>query len=592
MKDTTHGTIVKVSGPLIMADGMGDVQMYDVVQVSEKRLIGEVIELRGDRASIQVYEETGGIGPDEPVYSTGAPLSVELAPGLIESMYDGIQRPLNVLRKNAGDRITRGVAAPALDHQRLWAFVPKANVGDMLSGGDVLGEVVETEAVLHRIMVPPNVSGKLTWIFEGEANIDAPIARLSTDNGEITLSMLQKWPVRRGRPYAKKLTPKEPMITGQRVIDTLFPVAKGGVAAVPGPFGSGKTVVQHQLAKWADADIIVYVGCGERGNEMTDVLMEFPELKDPRTGLSLMKRTVLIANTSDMPVAAREASIYTGITIAEYFRDMGYKVAIMADSTSRWAEALREMSGRLEEMPGEEGYPAYLSSRLAEFYERAGVVVAIGSEGRTGAITAIGAVSPPGGDISEPVSQATLRIVKVFWGLSAKLAYARHFPAIDWLQSYSLYLDRLEPWFNSEIAEEWGDLVVRMMNLLQDEAELDEIVRLVGIDALSYRDRLKLEAARSIREDYLHQNAFHEIDTYTSPSKQYCLMKLIIDYYDRGVSALEADAAFSKLISLPVREQIGRYKYIPEAEHKQRFAEIESQLASEMRLLTEVEDNA
>ena len=454
-----QGTIIKVSGPLIVAGGMADVQMYDVVRVSEKHLIGEVIELRGDRASIQVYEETGGIGPGEPVVSTGAPLSVELAPGLIESIYDGIQRPLDVIREKAGDRITRGIIVDSLDHEKLWDFVPVAKVGDELVAGDILGTVQETEAVLHKIMVPPNVSGKLTWIHAGQANIVQPIAKLEKDGKEIELPMLQKWPVRRGRPYAEKIAPTEPMITGQRVIDTLFPVAKGGVAAVPGPFGSGKTVVQHQLAKWADADIIVYVGCGERGNEMTDVLMEFPELKDPRTGLSLMKRTVLIANTSDMPVAAREASIYTGITIAEYFRDMGYKVAIMADSTSRWAEALREMSGRLEEMPGEEGYPAYLSSRLAEFYERAGYVKTLGSEGRTGAVSAIGAVSPPGGDISEPVSQATLRIVKVYWGLSSKLAYARHFPAIDWLQSYSLYLDRLEDWYNENGSPDWSALV-------------------------------------------------------------------------------------------------------------------------------------
>lgn len=587
-----HGVVVKVSGPLIMADGMGDVQMYDVVQVSEKRLIGEVIELRGDRASIQVYEETGGIGPGEPVYSTGAPLSVELAPGLIESIYDGIQRPLNVLRESSGDRITRGVSASALDHKKLWNFTPVAKVGDKLVSGDVIGVVNETEAVLHKIMVPPNMQGVLTYVYKGEANIDKTIAKLKTDKGEIYLSMLQKWPVRRGRPYAQKLPPSEPMITGQRVIDTLFPVAKGGVAAVPGPFGSGKTVVQHQLAKWADADIIVYVGCGERGNEMTDVLMEFPELKDPRTGLSLMKRTVLIANTSDMPVAAREASIYTGITIAEYFRDMGYKVAIMADSTSRWAEALREMSGRLEEMPGEEGYPAYLSSRLAEFYERAGIVKTLGSEGGEGAITAIGAVSPAGGDISEPVAQATLRIVKVFWGLSAKLAYARHFPAIDWLQSYSLYRDRLEPWFDSNVAEDWGSLVTKAMTLLQDEAELDEIVRLVGIDALSYRDRLKLEAARSIREDYLHQNAFHEVDTYTSPSKQHCLLSLIIEYHDRCVEALDSDAPFTGLVSLSVREQIGRYKYIPEAEHKEKYELVKKQLVAEIRELTEVEEDA
>ena len=582
-----QGTIVKVSGPLIVASGMADVQMYDVVRVSERHLIGEVIELRGDRASIQVYEETGGIGPGEPVYSTGAPLSVELAPGLIESIYDGIQRPLNKIRQQAGDRITRGIMVDPLDHEKLWNFMPQAKVGDQLVAGDVLGTVQETEAVLHKVMVPPGVSGKLKWIKDGEANIVEPIALLETDRGEVELPMLQKWPVRRGRPYGEKKAPAEPMITGQRVIDTLFPVAKGGVAAVPGPFGSGKTVVQHQLAKWADADIIVYVGCGERGNEMTDVLMEFPELKDPRTGLSLMKRTVLIANTSDMPVAAREASIYTGITIAEYFRDMGYKVAIMADSTSRWAEALREMSGRLEEMPGEEGYPAYLSSRLAEFYERAGVVKALGSEGREGAVSAIGAVSPPGGDISEPVSQATLRIVKVYWGLSSKLAYARHFPAIDWLQSYSLYLDRLEGWFNENVTPEWANMVQKTMNMLQEESELEEIVRLVGIDALSYKDRLTLEATRSIREDYLHQNAFHEVDTYTSPQKQYMMLKLILDYYEKGMAALEADASFSKLASLPVREDIGRIKYVPEEEMPAKYEEVSAALNAQIRALTE-----
>ena len=559
------GTIVKVSGPLIVASGMADVNMYDVVRVSEKQLIGEVIELRGDKASIQVYEETGGIGPGEPVESTGAPLSVELAPGLIESIYDGIQRPLNKIQELAGDRITRGIRVDSIDHERLWDFRPAAQIGDILKPGDILGTVQETEAVLHKIMVPPNVEGQLTWIHSGEANVVQTIARLVTSKGEtVELPMLQKWPVRIGRPYARKMAPTEPMITGQRVIDTLFPVAKGGVAAVPGPFGSGKTVVQHQLAKWADADIIVYVGCGERGNEMTDVLMEFPELKDPRTGLSLMKRTVLIANTSDMPVAAREASIYTGITIAEYFRDMGYKVAIMADSTSRWAEALREMSGRLEEMPGEEGYPAYLSSRLAEFYERAGSVVTLGTEGRTGAVTAIGAVSPPGGDISEPVSQATLRTVKVFWGLSSKLAYARHFPAIDWLTSYSLYLDRLEPWFNKEVDPDWTAMVQKVMNMLQEESELEEIVRLVGIDALSYKDRLTLEATRSIREDYLHQNAFHEVDTYTSPAKQAMLLRLIIGYYEKSLDALSKDASFNKLAALPVREDIGRFKYTEE----------------------------
>ncbi len=582
-----QGTIVKVSGPLIVASGMADVQMYDVVRVSEKHLIGEVIELRGDRASIQVYEETGGIGPGEPVESTGAPLSVELAPGLIESIYDGIQRPLDEIREKAGDRITRGIVVDSLDHEKLWDFQPVAKVGDQLQAGDVLGTVQETEAVLHKVMVPPGYAGELTWIAQGEYNIVTPIAKLKTDKGEVELPMLQKWPVRRGRPYAQKLAPKEPMITGQRVIDTLFPVAKGGVAAVPGPFGSGKTVVQHQLAKWADADIIVYVGCGERGNEMTDVLMEFPELKDPRTGLSLMKRTVLIANTSDMPVAAREASIYTGITIAEYFRDMGYKVAIMADSTSRWAEALREMSGRLEEMPGEEGYPAYLSSRLAEFYERAGSVIVLGSEGKEGAVTAIGAVSPPGGDISEPVSQATLRTVKVFWGLSSKLAYARHFPAIDWLTSYSLYLDRLEPWFNKEVDPSWSEMVLKTMTMLQEESELEEIVRLVGIDALSYKDRLTLEATRSIREDYLHQNAFHEVDTYSSPAKQAMLLKLILAYYDKSLAALGKDASFSKLTSLPVREEIGRFKYVPEEECESRFHALMDELDNEIRGLTE-----
>ena len=576
------GTIVKVSGPLIVASGMADVNMYDVVRVSEKQLIGEVIELRGDKASIQVYEETGGIGPGEPVESTGAPLSVELAPGLIESIYDGIQRPLNKIQELAGDRITRGIRVDSIDHERLWNFQPAAQIGDILKPGDILGTVQETEAVLHKIMVPPNVEGQLTWIHSGEANVVQTIAKLVTSKGEtVELPMLQKWPVRIGRPYARKMAPTEPMITGQRVIDTLFPVAKGGVAAVPGPFGSGKTVVQHQLAKWADADIIVYVGCGERGNEMTDVLMEFPELKDPRTGLSLMKRTVLIANTSDMPVAAREASIYTGITIAEYFRDMGYKVAIMADSTSRWAEALREMSGRLEEMPGEEGYPAYLSSRLAEFYERAGSVVTLGTEGRTGAVTAIGAV------ISEPVSQATLRTVKVFWGLSAKLAYARHFPAIDWLTSYSLYLDRLEPWFNKEVDPDWTAMVQKVMNMLQEESELEEIVRLVGIDALSYKDRLTLEATRSIREDYLHQNAFHEVDTYTSPAKQAMLLRLIIGYYEKSLDALSKDASFNKLAALPVREDIGRFKYTEEDKCAERYEEITAKLNAEIRELTE-----
>ncbi|MBQ2518078.1 MAG: V-type ATP synthase subunit A [Clostridia bacterium] len=583
-----HGTIVKVAGPLITASGMGEVQMYDVVHVSDRQLIGEVIELRGDTASVQVYEETGGIGPGEPVYPTGAPLSVELGPGLIESIYDGIQRPLTVLFENAGSRITRGITAPALDRKKKWNFQPTAEVGKDLAGGDELGFVQETGAVKHIIMVPPNVHGRLTRLApEGLYTIDEPIAHIESENGGIDLAMMQKWPVRRGRPYAEKLPPNEPMITGQRVIDTFFPIAKGGVAAVPGPFGSGKTVVQHQLAKWADADIIVYVGCGERGNEMTDVLTEFPELVDPRTGLSLMKRTVLIANTSDMPVAAREASIYTGITIAEYFRDMGYKVAIMADSTSRWAEALREMSGRLEEMPGEEGYPAYLSSRLAEFYERAGQVKTLGSEGRTGAVSAIGAVSPPGGDISEPVSQATLRIVKVFWGLSAKLAYARHFPAIDWLSSYSLYVDRLSPWFDSNVAEDWSSCVTRAMALLQEEAELSEIVSLVGIDALSARDRLKLETARSIREDYLHQNAFDATDTYTSPQKQHALLRLLLEFYDRGEAALEAGADFTKLAALPVRERLGRYKYCEEKDYRMLAEELSAELTNQVRGLME-----
>jgi V/A-type H+-transporting ATPase subunit A len=583
-----EGRIVKVSGPLIVAGGLGQCEMYDVVRVSDKRLIGEIIELRGDMASIQVYEETSGLGPGEPVYPTGNPLSVELAPGLIESIFDGIQRPLDKIREQVGDRISRGVSIPALDHNKKWTFTPIAQKGGAVTGGDYLGSVQETTLVKHYIMVPPGVSGTVEWVAAGEYNIDETVAKVKTASGEVKeLSMLQRWSVRRGRPYGEKMAPLEPMITGQRVIDTLFPVAKGGVAAVPGPFGSGKTVVQHQLAKWADADIIVYVGCGERGNEMTDVLMEFPELRDPRTGEPLMKRTVLIANTSDMPVAAREASIYTGITIAEYFRDMGYKVAIMADSTSRWAEALREMSGRLEEMPGEEGYPAYLSSRLAQFYERAGMVKALGTEGRVGAITAIGAVSPPGGDISEPVSQATLRIVKVFWGLSASLAYKRHFPAIDWLTSYSLYVDRLGSWFDAHISPEWMELRQKTMQLLQEEAELDEIVRLVGVDALSLRDRLKLETARSIREDYLHQNAFHEVDTFTSMKKQFEMLRLILKWGELGQRALDAGAEFSKISALPVREDIGRAKYIEEKDIEARFAEIGKKLEAQMGELYE-----
>ena len=577
------GTIVKVSGPLIVANGMADVQMYDVVRVSEKKLIGEVIELRGDRASIQVYEETGGIGPGEPVESTGAPLSVELAPGLIESIYDGIQRPLNVIRQQAGDRITRGIVVDALDHERLWAFKPVAKVGDELVPGDILGTVQETEAVEHRVMVPYGVSGKLTWIFEGEANIVTPIARIAGENGEVEVPMLQKWPVRRGRPYQQKLAPTEPMITGQRVIDTLFPVAKGGVAAVPGPFGSGKTVVQHQLAKWADADIIVYVGCGERGNEMTDVLMEFPELRDPRTGLSLMKRTVLIANTSDMPVAAREASIYTGITIAEYFRDMGYDVAVLADSTSRWAEALREMSGRLEEMPGEEGYPAYLASRIAQFYERAGCVRCMGSDERRGSVTAIGAVSPPGGDISEPVSQATMRIVKVFWALDSSLAYARHFPAINWLTSYSLYVDSLKPWYEETFGPEYMKNRDKAMSILQQESELQEIVRLVGQDALSPEDRLTMETAKMIREDFLQQNAFVDIDSYSEYKRQFMLLHLILQYDVECREALAKGAPMNKLFAIPARVDIGRAKNVPSEEYEAVYTKIGTDMTAQIK---------
>ena len=580
-----QGTIVKVAGPLIVAKGMADARMYDVVRVSKAHLVGEIIELRGDQASIQVYEETSGLGPGEPVESTGAPLSVELGPGLIESIFDGIQRPLTVIRDQVGERITRGIEVPALNRERVWAFEPRAIVGDQVASGSILGVVQESAVVEHRIMVPNGLSGTVETIHQGAAKLEDTIATIRDKDGKIhQVTMLQRWPVRHGRPYKEKLAPQSPMVTGQRVIDTFFPIASGGVAAVPGPFGSGKTVVQHQLAKWADADIIVYVGCGERGNEMTDVLMEFPELHDPRTGESLMKRTVLIANTSDMPVAAREASIYTGITIAEYYRDMGYKVAIMADSTSRWAEALREMSGRLEEMPGEEGYPAYLASRIAEFYERAGYIKCLGEETRYGSITAIGAVSPPGGDISEPVSQATLRIVKVFWGLSASLAYKRHFPAIDWLQSYSLYIDRLSGWFSDTLSPEWNTLRARAMRLLQEEAELNEIVQLVGVDALSWKDRLTLETARSIREDYLHQNAFDEVDTFTSLPKQLAMLQLILTYQEKGQQALDAGADLSAVINLPVRERIGRAKFLPESDLKE-FERIESELSSQTAAL-------
>lgn len=575
------GKIVKVSGPLIVAENLADVEMYDVVKVSEQKLIGEVIELRNDRASIQVYEETSGLKVGDPVESTGAPLSVELGPGLIESIFDGIQRPLNVLAEKSGNRIERGVEVNSLDREKAWHFVPAVKKGESVGAGDVLGTVQETSVVLHKIMVPVGVDGKISFIAaEGDYTVTEKIAEV----GGKDVCMMQKWPVRRGRPYKSKMAPDLPMVTGQRVIDTLFPIAKGGVAAVPGPFGSGKTVVQHQLAKWADADIIVYVGCGERGNEMTDVLQEFPHLNDPKTGQPLMKRTVLIANTSDMPVAAREASIYTGITIAEYFRDMGYTVAIMADSTSRWAEALREMSGRLEEMPGEEGYPAYLSSRLAEFYERAGIVKVLGSGGVTGAISAIGAVSPPGGDLSEPVSQATLRIVKVFWGLSASLAYRRHFPAIDWLASYSLYDDKLDNWYSENVAEDFNALKGELRIVLQEESQLNEIVRLVGMDALGAKDRLTMETAKSVREDYLHQNAFHEVDTYTSLNKQYLMMKLILGFYHEATEALDNGAELADLLALPVREQIGRAKYIEES-HLDRFDEIQRNIKRQISQL-------
>lgn len=582
----SQGRVVKISGPLVIAEGMKDADMFDVVRVSEQGLIGEIIEMRGDRASIQVYEETAGLAPGAPVVTTGAQLSVELGPGLIETIYDGIQRPLEEIRKIAGPNITRGISVPSLNREKKWEFVPVAKVGDRVQAGDIIGTVQETIVVQQKIMVPYGINGTVTDIKSGSFTVEETVCVVKKDNGEeVNLTMMQKWPVRKGRPYKEKLVPERPLVTGQRVVDTLFPISKGGVAAVPGPFGSGKTVVQHQLAKWADAEIVVYIGCGERGNEMTDVLMEFPELKDPRTGESLMKRTVLIANTSDMPVAAREASIYTGITIAEYFRDMGYSVALMADSTSRWAEALREMSGRLEEMPGEEGYPAYLASRLAQFYERAGRVISLGTEGREGALSAIGAVSPPGGDISEPVSQATLRIVKVFWALDAQLAYRRHFPAINWLNSYSLYADRLGKWFNDNVAKNWTDLRSETIRLLQEEAELNEIVQLVGVDSLSFQDRLKLEATRSIREDYLHQNAFHDVDTYSSLEKQHKLLTLILKYYYDGIEALKQGAEFKALENLTVRERIGRFKYTEEKNIQEVFESVKKQIEAEIGAL-------
>ena len=577
------GTIKKVAGPLVIASGMRDANMSDVVRVSKQRLIGEIIEMHGDEASIQVYEETSGLGPGEPVESTGAPMAVELGPGLIASIYDGIQRPLDDIMKISGNNLQRGVEVAALKRDKKWEFVPVAKVGDEVEAGDVLGTVQETAIVQQKIMVPYGVEGTVKEIKSGEFTVEETIAVVETKDGDKELTMMQKWPVRRGRPYVKKLPLDVPLVTGQRVVDTFFPIAKGGVAAVPGPFGSGKTVIQHQLAKWAEADIVVYIGCGERGNEMTDVLNEFPELKDPKTGRSLMERTVLIANTSDMPFAAREASIYTGITIAEYFRDMGYSVALMADSTSRWAEALREMSGRLEEMPGEEGYPAYLGSRLAEFYERAGHVISLGKEGREGSLSVIGAVSPPGGDTSEPVSQATLRIVKVFWGLDSNLAYKRHFPAINWLTSYSLYLDNVSDWFNNTVAPDWMEDRQKMMSLLQEEAELEEIVQMVGMDALSSVDRLKMEAARSIREDFLHQNSFHEVDTYTPLRKQYLMMKLVLAFYEQSMEALNKGASMNALLGMAVREKIGRYKYTTtenvETEYEKILEELKEEIA-------------
>jgi len=559
------GKVIKVSGPLVVAEGMEDANVYDVVEVSDNKLIGEIIEMRGDRASIQVYEETTGIGPGDDVYSTGSPLSIELGPGMLEQMFDGIQRPLEALQAKAGDFLLRGVSVSPLDREKRWDFVPTVNVGDEVSEGNIIGTVQETTVVSHKIMVPPAVSGKIVEILPGYHTVDEIICKIETDDGIKELNMIQKWPVRRGRPYSRKLDPIRPLVTGQRIIDTFFPVAKGGAAAIPGPFGSGKTVVQHQLAKWADAEIVVYVGCGERGNEMTDVLMEFPEILDPKTGQSLMKRTVLIANTSNMPVAAREASIYTGITIGEYFRDMGYSVALMADSTSRWAEALREMSGRLEEMPGDEGYPAYLASRVADFYERAGYVKCLG-EDREGALTVIGAVSPPGGDISEPVSQATLRIVKVFWGLDYALSYRRHFPAINWLNSYSLYQDKMDKFMDESIDRKFSAHRIQSMALLQEESNLQEVVRLVGRDSLSEADQLKLEVAKSLREDFLQQNAFHEVDTYCSLPKQFKMLNLILGFYDEAKKALDAGVYLDEILKIESREGITRSKNISENE--------------------------
>jgi V/A-type H+-transporting ATPase subunit A len=554
------GTIIKVSGPVVVADQMEDARMYDVCRVADERLIGEIIELRGDKATIQVYEETAGLGPGDPVESTGQALSVELGPGMIESIYDGIQRPLDVIWDRIGPHIKRGIEQPGIDRKKKWEFEPTAKKGQEVVAGDILGTVQEGPLVEHRILVPVGVTGKVTDISAGTFTVEEVVASVNSTD----IPLLQRWPVRKGRPYKEKLAPSNPLVTGQRIIDTFFPMAKGGTACCPGPFGSGKTVTQHQLAKWAEADIIFFIGCGERGNEMAEVLMEFPKLQDPKSGEPLMKRTVLVANTSDMPVAAREASIYTGITLAEYFRDMGYDVALMADSTSRWAEALREISGRLEEMPGEEGYPAYLASRLAEFYERAGKVITLGSEPRRGSLSVIGAVSPPGGDFSEPVTQATLRITKVFWGLDARLAFARHFPAIDWLQSYSLYLDDVKDWWTQEVSDKWRSYRDEAMRILQEEAELEEIVRLVGVEALSSMDRLLLETAKSLREDFLHQNAYHDIDTYTSSGKQFRMLELILDLHHDAKSALDRGVPFKEILELKEREEIAKLKFVTE----------------------------
>ena len=586
-----EGKILKVSGPLVVAEGMREANMFDVVRVGDKGLIGEIIEMHGDRASIQVYEETAGIGRGDRVVSTGAPLSVELGPGLVQNIYDGIQRPLETMRIKVGPNLTRGIEEPALDRAKKWRFEASKKPGDAVSGGDILGYVQETEIIKHYIMVHPKKKGTIIELNSGNYTVTEPIGRIKLADGTTEdITLVQKWPVRVARPYREKLPPVEPMITGQRNVDSLFPIARGGTACIPGPFGSGKTVVQHQLAKWSDVDLVVYIGCGERGNEMTDVLREFPELVDPKTGKSLMERTVLIANTSDMPVAAREASVYTGITIAEYYRDMGHTVAVIADSTSRWAEALREMSGRLEEMPGEEGYPAYLTTRMAQFYERAGKVICLGDGNRQGALSAIGAVSPAGGDISEPVTQATLRIVKVFWGLDSQLAYRRHFPAINWLNSYSLYRDRLESWFADNVASDWNSQINRCMKVLQEESKLDEIVKLVGIDALSPDDRLTLEVARSIREDFLQQDAMGDVDSYCPLEKQYALLKLIFSFEDKARSAIKKGGDIQKISELPVRERIGRAKEIPFDIYKAEYEKIDSQITAELNAIVSGDD--